>query len=189
MADGGDERSAPECFICTESAPTPRRSACKCTDRHVHDACLARMLATTRHARCPVCAAPYANIQSRILVVGVEPCSKGGAVLGAVMIAIVLLGCAINTVLVCCCSDRKLLTRDEQVNYFVSILMTSVGVALVAFVGRECVATGPRALARSMLVRKRSVRVCVSKDLPVEVALPPRIGASAFVNCAIYSTL
>ena len=126
---------------------------------------------------------------SRIVVVGVEPCSKGGAVLGAVMIAIVLLGCAINTVLVCCCSDRKLLTRDEQVNYFVSILMTSVGVALVAFVGRECVATGPRALARSMLVRKRSVRVCVSKDLPVEVALPPRIGASAFVNCAIYSTL
>ena len=34
----------PECFVCTESVPPPRRSACKCTDRYVHDACLARML-------------------------------------------------------------------------------------------------------------------------------------------------
>ena len=49
--------SPPECFICTESVPPPRKSACKCTDRHVHDACLAKMLETTRHARCPVCAA------------------------------------------------------------------------------------------------------------------------------------
>ena len=163
-----DDAEPPECFICTESAPAPRRSACKCTDRHVHDACLAKMLATTRHARCPVCAAPYANVASRIVVVGVEPCSKGGAVLGAVMIAIVLLGCAINTVLVCCCSDRKLSTRDEQVDYFVSILMTSVGVALVAYIGRECVATGPRALARSMLVRKRRARV--QDALPAEVS-------------------
>ena len=81
----------------------------------------------------------------------------------------VLLGCAINTVLVCCCSDRKLSTRDEQVDYFVSILMTSVGVALVALhVGRECVATGPRALARSMLVRKRRARV--QDALPAEVS-------------------
>ena len=164
-----DEETSPECFICTESAPAPRRSACKCTDRHVHDDCLAKMLETTRHARCPVCAAPYTNIQSRILVVGVEPCSKGGAVLGAVMIAIVLLGCAINTVLVCCCSDRKLSTRDEQVDYFVSILMTSVGVALVAYIGRECVMEGPRALGKSMLVRRR--RVCVGVS---EVAAPSR---------------
>ena len=157
------EEGLPECFICTDSAPAPRKSACKCTDRHVHDACLAKMLETTRHARCPVCAAPYTNIQSRLLVVGVEPCSKGGAVLAAVMIAIVLIGCAINTWLVCCCGQRELSARDDFVVYFASILMTSVGCALVAYIGRECLMEGPRALGKSMLVRRRKVRVGVNE--------------------------
>ena len=163
-----DDAEPPECFICTESAPAPRRSACKCTDRHVHDACLAKMLATTRHARCPVCAAPYANVASRIVVVGVDACSLGCVVIGAVAAAAVLLGCGINTWLVLCCGQRKLSAREDFVVGFASILTTSVGIALVAFVGRECVATGPRALARSMLVRKRRARV--QDALPAEVS-------------------
>ena len=163
-----DDAEPPECFICTESAPAPRRSACKCTDRHVHDACLAKMLETTRHARCPVCAAPYANVASRIVVVGVDACSLGGMVIGAVAAAAVLLGCGINTWLVLCCGQRKLSAREDFVVGFASILTTSVGIALVAFVGRECVATGPRALARSMLVRKRRARV--QDALPAEVS-------------------
>ena len=171
----------PECFICTESDPAPKRSACKCTDRHVHDACLATMLATTRHARCPVCAAPYANVVSRIVVVGVDACSRGGAVLGAAMCAVALIGCGVNTWLAFCCSQRELSAREDFVVCFSAILMTSVGFALVAFVGRECVMEGPRALARSMLVRKRKVRVANSNNnLPAEVALPPRIGISEF---------
>ena len=165
-----DEETPPECFICTESSPAPRRSACKCTDRHVHDDCLAKMLETTRHARCPVCAAPYTNIQSRTFVVGVEPCSRGGAVLAAAAMAVVLIGCAVNTWWVCCCSDRNLSTRDDFVVYFASILMTSVGVALVAYIGRECVMEGPRALARSMLVRRR--KVCVGGNEVALVATP-----------------
>lgn len=163
-----DDAEPPECFICTESAPAPRRSACKCTDRHVHDACLAKMLATTRHARCPVCAAPYANVASRIVVVGVDACSLGCVVIGAVAAAAVLLGCGINTWLVLCCGQRKLSAREDFVVGFASILTTSVGIALVAFVGRECVTTGPRELARSMLVRKRRARV--QDALPAEVS-------------------
>jgi len=149
----------PECFICTESVPAPRRSACKCTDRHVHDACLAKMLETTRHARCPVCTAPYANVASRTRVAGVNAFSRGAVVLGAAMGAVALLGCGINTWLAFCCSERKLSSLEEFVTCFSAILMTSVGFALVAFVGRECVSTGPAELARSMLVRKRRVRV------------------------------
>ena len=189
MADGGDERSAPECFICTESAPTPRRSACKCTDRHVHDACLARMLERAQGVQCPVCAAPYTNIFWRLRVVGVDVRSRGSLVVGVAIGSAVIVGCGINTWRVFCCSHLRLSAQANFVVGFSALYMTFAGVALVAFVWRECLDAGPKDLARSILVRKRSVRVCVSKDLPVEVALPPRIGASAFVNCAIYSTL
>ena len=171
-----DERgvASPECFICTESAPAPRKSACKCTDRHVHDACLAKMLETTRHAKCPVCAAPYANVVSRIDVVGVDACSRGGMVLVAAMCAVVLVGCGINTWLVFCCGQRELSAREDFVVCFSAILMTSVGFALVAFVGGECVSTGPRELACSMLVRKRRVRV--QPSLPAEVSPQLELG-------------
>jgi len=154
----------PECFICTESEPAPCRSACKCTDRYVHDACLVRMLETTRHARCPVCLEPYANVASRTQVAGVDAFSRGAVVLGAALAAVALLGCGINTWLAFCCSDRKLSSMDEFVTCFASIFMVSVGFALAAFVGRECVYTGPARLVRSVLVRKRVARV-----LPVEV--------------------
>ena len=163
-----EAEAPPECFICTDSDPAPKRSACKCTDRYVHDACLAKMLSTTRYARCPVCAAPYANVASRIHVVGVDVCSRGGMVIGAVVAAVVLLGCGINTWLVFCCGQRELSVREDFVVCFAAILMTSVGIALVAFVGRECVSTGPMCLARSMLVRIRRVRV--ENALPAEVS-------------------
>ena len=153
----------PECFVCTDADPPPRKSACKCTDRYVHDACLAKMLETTRYARCPVCAAPYTNVASRVAVVGVEPCSRGGMVLGAVAAAVILLTCATNTWWVYCCGRRSLSGREDFVVCFAAILMTSVGVASAAFVVRECLVAGPRSLARSMLVRKRKVCVAVSE--------------------------
>ena len=161
-----------ECFVCTDSQPVPRKSACLCTDRYVHDACLAKMLESTKWAACPVCAAPYTNLASRITVVGVNPCSRGAIVLGAAIVSIILIGCAINTWLAYCCG-RKLSSQEDFVVCFASILMTSVGCAAVAFVGRECLMEGPRKLARSMFVRKR--KVCVAKEvrrnaLPVEVA-------------------
>jgi hypothetical protein len=152
----------PECYVCTESDPRPQKSACQCTDRYIHDACLAKMLETTRHARCPVCAAPFANISSRIAVVGVAPCARGGMVIGAAIAATVLLGCAINT---WNAYERANLSgKEDFVVCFAAILMTIMGVTCLAFVGRECVMVGPRDLARSTLVRKR--KVCV---LPSEI--------------------
>ncbi len=168
------EEAPPECFICTESTPAPRRSACKCTDRYVHDACLLKMLEATQHARCPVCTAPYANVASRTRVAGVDAFSRGAVVLGAAMAAVALLGCGINTWLAFCCSERELSSLDEFVACFASIFMVSMSCALVAFVGRECVCTGPTRLVRSMLVRKRVASVSAVR------ALPPRVGAEEF---------
>ena len=154
----------PECYVCTESDPRPQKSACKCTDRYIHDACLTKMLETTRHARCPVCAAPYANVNCRVAVVGVALCGRGGMVLGAALAAAVLLGCAINT---WNAYERANLSGNEDfVVCFAAILMTIIGVSALAFVGRECLVVGPRALARSTLVRKR--KVCV---IPGEIVI------------------
>ncbi len=150
---------APECFICTESAPPARRSACKCTDRYVHDACLVKMLETAKEARCPVCLEPYANVTSKTYMVGMDPFGRGAIVLWAVLAATVLVGCGINTWLVFCCSQRKLSMQEDYLVCFAAIVMTTLGVALVAFIGRECVIEGPRALVKSALVRKRRVRV------------------------------
>ena len=100
-----EDDTAPECFVCTESAPPPRKSACNCTDRYVHDACLARMLeggAAKTPARpacptCPVCAAPYRNVATRTRVVGLTFWSVGGFLCGLVLVVVVMLVCAINT--------------------------------------------------------------------------------------------
>jgi hypothetical protein len=75
------------------------------------------------------------------------------------MCAVALVGCGINTWLAFCCSQRELSAQEDFVVCFSAILMTSMGMALVAFIGRECVIEGPRALVKSVLVRKRRVRV------------------------------
>ena len=103
-------------------------------------------------------------------------CSPGLLVIGAVLASVVLLVCGINTWWVYCCSERELSQMDNFVVCFSAILMTSAGVATVALVGRECVMRGPRGLARSMLMHKRTVRVGTHNDLPAEVALPTRVG-------------
>ena len=61
-----DSPQLPECFICTDAAPAPWRSDCKCKDRFVHEACLRRLLDTNPERplvpKCSVCAAPYGNV-------------------------------------------------------------------------------------------------------------------------------
>lgn len=172
MAAPADASPPTECFICTESVPAPRRSACLCTDRYVHDECLVKMLESTKQAACPVCTAPYANVTYRIVVVGVDLYSRGALVLGAVLASIALIGCAINTWLAYKCG-RKLSSQEDFVVCFAGIVMMSIGMAAVAFIGRECVVYGPTALLRSMLVRKRMACVTDERpasDLPQEVA-------------------
>ena len=90
----------PECFICTESEPRPRRSACLCTDRYMHTECFIRMLkAQNGDAKCRVCGALYEDVgwRTRRVVQWVSPCGIV-AMLGCCAIA--LAGCAINTAMV-----------------------------------------------------------------------------------------
>lgn len=166
----------PECFVCTESVPAPRRSACRCVDRFVHDSCLSRMLERSQQAACPVCLEPYANVASQLRVVGVDVCSRGGMVLGGAVAATILFVCGMNTWWIYCCSQRNLSEGEEVVACFGSILMASVCFAAIAFVARECVFVGVKDLALSVVIRRRKTRVLPS----AEVALPPRLAASEF---------
>ena len=172
MADEESPSSPPECFICTDTAPPPRRSACKCTDRHVHDACLVRMLETSTHTGCPVCAAPYANVSCTSRVVGVRAYSEGIAALALLLLAPTLLWCAWMTWRLHCCGPHRLSPREEQFVLFAAIIMAIAGAMGIAYLGNLCVVFGPTVLARSTLVRKRTARV-------LEV-LPPRIAVEEF---------
>ena len=167
-----EEESPPECFICTDTAPPPRRSACKCTDRYVHDACLVRMLETTRHARCPVCATPDANVACKSTVVAVRACSPGVLALALIVVSPTLLWGACATWRLYCCGPHRLSIRDEQFVIFSAFVMAIAGGMGIAHLGNMCVAFGPTVLARSTLVRKRTARVLA--------VLPPRIGVEEF---------
>ena len=156
---------APECFICTESAPAPRKSACLCTDRHVHDACLVKMLETSAHTGCPVCATPYANVACTSRVVGVRARSHGIMVLVVAVGSPALLWCACVTWRIYCCDAYRLSIPVEQLIIFATIIMAIGGAVGIAWLGNLCVSIGPRTLARSMLVRKRIVRVLTATPL------------------------
>lgn len=168
--------TTPECFVCTESVPAPRRSACRCVDRFVHDACLSRMLDGSQRASCPVCLEPYANVASQLRVVGIDVCSRGGMVFGGTVACVVLFVCGMNTWWIYCCSQRTLTEEEEFVTCFGSILMASVCFAALAFVLRECIFVGAKDLALSVVIRRRRTRVLPLK----EVVVPPRLEASEF---------
>lgn len=96
----GGDAGAPECFICTESEPRPHRSACLCTDRYMHTECFVKMLKAQKgEPRCSVCGALYENVSWRTRRIP-QLNSLFGLVAMLVCSAIVLLGCAINTLTV-----------------------------------------------------------------------------------------
>lgn len=69
----------PECFICTETTPAPRKSACLCTDRYAHDACFLKMLESQSRlaaTKCCVCGADHGNLKvvERRVVRARSPC-------------------------------------------------------------------------------------------------------------------
>ena len=181
----------PECFVCTESVPPPRRSACKCTDRYVHDACLARMLEArvlearpARPARpaqpacparlacpvCPVCAAPYRNVASRTRVVDVTLWSAGGFICGLALAVVAMLGCAINTFVVVG-NHHTLSHTSVAVGLGASVFIATLALGALGVIARGCARWGPRGLAESMIVRRRQVHV-----LPVAAA--PAVASS-----------
>lgn len=164
----GVEESPPECFICTESSPSPRRSACKCTDRYVHDACLVRMLETASDARCPVCLEPYANVESKICVVSVRLYSTGGCVCSMVLAATVLLGCAINTYAVLANDNQKLSGLTVGFVCGAAVMMTVLALGLAGFVARTVVVWGVKRLVQTAIKKKLVVRIV---SMPVELEL------------------
>ena len=162
----------PECFICTDSDPTPRRSACLCTDRYVHDACLSQMLATATRVTCPVCAAPYANVRSRSRIVGVKCESAGGCGVFMIVSAIFQLFCAISTWRLVA-SHTHLPTAQLAPVAGAATLMTVVTVGLILGLIRFVVLRGLARLIQSAIIRELKVHVLATpaRTLPAEVAM------------------
>jgi len=175
MPDEESPPPLPECFICTDSTPAPRKSACKCTDRYVHDACLVKMLETSEHNGCPVCATPYANVSCKSRVVGVRAQSYGIMAAVLVVASPALMWSACLTWQLYCCGSARLSMHEEQLVIAAAIAMATGGGVGIAWLGNLCSRFGPRALARSTLVRKRTVRVWATTR-----ARPPRIGVEEF---------
>ncbi len=169
------EDPATECFVCTESAPPPRKSACECTDRYVHDACLARMLEGAAKPpacpACPVCAAPYRNVASRTRVVGVTLCSAGGCICGLALGVVVMLTCAINT-FVAISGQRTLSHRSVAVGLGASVFIAMLALGAIGVIARGCANWGLHGLAESMIVRRRKVHV-LPVVVPAAVPSPP----------------
>lgn len=95
-----EAEAPPECFICTESAPRPLRSACLCTDRHMHTECFVKMLEAQKdEPKCRVCGALYEDVgwRTKRTPQFTSPC---GFVVLMVCTTIALAGCAINTAMV-----------------------------------------------------------------------------------------
>ena len=92
-----EAQEPPECFICTESEPRPFKSACLCTDRHMHTDCFVKMLQAQKGApRCDVCGALYEDVgwKTKRVPQFISPC---GFVVVMVFTIVALAGCAINT--------------------------------------------------------------------------------------------
>jgi hypothetical protein len=120
-----EEAGAPECFICTESEPSPHRSACLCTDRYMHTECFAKLLKAQKgEPKCCVCGAPYEDVRWRTkrVVQWLTPCSMVGLL---ACTAIVLAGCAANTFSVLY-SGRSLSSGTQAVAMGVGVFLSFV---------------------------------------------------------------
>ena len=156
-----------ECFICTDSTPAPRKSACLCVDRYVHDACLVKMLENATEITCPVCKATYSNVTCKSRVVGVRCCSPGAFISFLVVAVFVMLTCAVNTFLVTH-GTRRLNPKDFAVALGAAVLMTIFSVVALVIIVHSCLSLGVRSLWESAIVRRAQVDVA-----PTGVYLSP----------------
>jgi len=165
-----DEEEPPECFICTESAPAPRRSACLCTDRHMHTDCFVKMLEVQKgEPKCGVCGALYEDVGWRTKRVPqcVSPC---GFVVMLVCCSIALLGCAINTAMVV----PHVGTSTHAAVWAAILLMNAGCIGSVACVVETIRQQGWRAVWASRFREERVLKVfvvgAVANALPAEVS-------------------
>lgn len=91
-----------------------------------------------------------------------------------ILVAIILLGCAINTY-IALTSGRKLSHRDMGVAYGAAVMMTVVSVGLVGIVTRTVLVWGVKKLVKTAIEQKLVARVVttpIDRALPLEVARP-----------------
>ena len=165
----------PECFVCTESDPAPRKSACLCTDRYVHDPCLVAMLKSCSHTTCPACAAPYTNVRSSSRIVGFKWESMGMGMCFLFLSSIVLTACATNTWLVLCCRKKHISGASLGAVVGAAVMMTIIALGLIVFLIRLLILRGLATIVETALLRQLTVRVMAtpSRTLPAEVVMPP----------------
>ena len=157
-----NEENPPECFICTESVPAPRKSACLCKDRYMHKECFVKLLGTQKgEPKCAVCGALYEDVGWRTKRVAqfVSPC---GLVAVLTCTAVVLLVCAINTAMVL----PRLHKSTKVVIWMVILLMNAGFIGSVACVAEIFRQYGWRVVWASR-VREEKVFVVGAVCLPV----------------------
>lgn len=157
-----DKEEPPECFICTESAPRPHRSACLCTDRHMHTDCFVKMLKAQKGApKCGVCGALYEDVGWRTKRVPqlLSPC---GLVALLTCSAIALLGCGINTAIVV----QRLHNSTKAVIWMVVLLMNAGFIGALACVAEILRQNGWRAVWASRFTEEKVIVLGAVARLP-----------------------
>ena len=140
------------------------------------------MLETATNTRCPVCLEPYANVTSKLRVVRVKWWSTGVCTCMMVLVAIALLGCAINTY-IALTSGRKLSKQEIGVAYGAAVMMTVVSAGLMGIVTHTVMVWGIRKLVKTAIQQKLVARVVatpITRELSLEIALPSRFEAMEF---------
>lgn len=154
--------SPAECFICTETSPVPSRSACACTNRYVHEACLDKMLKSTVHVKCPACAEPYKNVQFTYKIVGCTCINAGGASCMLAVASAVCLVCAANTWIAAFRAHLHPTTMRAVVG--AAGLITVAGIGSCALLMRLIGIWGINGLLESCILKRKRVTIA-----PVEI--------------------
>lgn len=167
----------PECYICTDTSPTPRKSACLCTDRYVHDACFLKLLASQSRlaaTKCSVCGADHGNLQvveQRV----VKACSLCGLLALSVCGILTLATILTSTAYAVSPATQNASLAFVVVSY---VIMGIAILALVAVIATLLVNYGPRAIAESCLAKKIFVRLVFAPTVE-SVELPKRESSGA----------
>lgn len=161
--------SPPECFICTESAPRPFRSACLCKDRYMHTECFLKMLKAQKgEPKCGVCGALYEDVgwKTKRVAQFVSPC---GFVVLLTCITIGLTSCAANTLAILY-SGRSLSPGAKAVAMGFGVFMTVVGLGALGCIALMMRRYGWRAVWASRY-REEKVIVLGAMRLPRRTTL------------------
>lgn len=160
--DARVDEHAPECFICTESIPTPARSECLCTYRFMHETCFLKMLNARNDVNCAVCAAPYRNVHltKRRVLKAFSPCG-----------AVATLLCALFMLVTCWINTWVALVRLRTVSIFLWAIQSLMGLVIffaIFLIARICTNSGGwKAVCATGVCYENVFLVCKGASLPI----------------------